>query len=374
MTLLMSPRMVAPASPPNTAFSRNPWQAPGLLWLALIVVLVLAGCASTQPAPEPSAAPWQRSAQRLLDTVLAEGLAARAPVGFQAATQPQALLIKPSTDESMRREGAGGPGLASFLAQRVDRNHPRYARAETGAVDASLPRWELKSTLTAVEPTSALGASNYILALELFDPARGRVVASGRERFVDPGLDSLRAPPKTPVRAAPATPAPAPAAAAQSPAERLQSLNEEYLSLLRQNRETEAQAVFSRLVAESLAARSLNLKFLFGSASSQFWADPVLQKRYDNWLAEVARQLRDSSQCLQMVGHASRGGNEAANRRLSLARAEKVKQVLLRNNPSLAPRLFAVGLGWDRPMAGTGANDPGDAVDRRVELRVIDCP
>ncbi len=338
-----------------------------------VMALIVAGCASKAPAPEAPAA-WQRSAQRLLDTVLTDGLAARAPVGFQAATQPQALVIKPSTDDSMRREGAGGPGLASFLAQRVDRNHPRYARAETGAVDAGLPRWELRSTLTAVEPTAALGASNYLLSMELFDPARGRVVASGRERFVDPGLDSLRTPPKAPVRAAPAAPTPVPAAPTKSPAERLQSLNEEYLSLLRQNRETEAQTVFSRLVAESLAARSLNLKFLFGSASSQFWADPVLQKRYDNWLAEVARQLRDSSQCLQMVGHASRGGNEAANRRLSLARAEKVKQVLLRHNPNLAPRLFAVGMGWDRPMAGSGANDPGDAVDRRVELRVIDCP
>jgi outer membrane protein OmpA-like peptidoglycan-associated protein len=342
---------------------------------AVMLIAGLAGCASPPPKPEPEPAyPWQRSAQRLLDAVLTQGLTERVPQGFRDATQAQALAIKPSSDESLRREGAGGPGLVSFLAQRVDQKHPRFARAETGTVDPGPGRWELRSTLTALDPAAGLGPSTYILSLELFDPARGRVLASGRDRFVDPSLDAMRTPkpvvkpPPPPPRAAPPVEAPKPTA------ERLQALNSEYLSMIRQGRESEAQAVFSRLVAESIAARSLSLRFLFGSSSTDFLQDAVLIRRYDTWLAEVARQLRGSAQCLQMVGHASRGGSDAVNRRISLARAEKVKQVLLKHGPELAPRLFAIGVGVAQPMAGSGANDPGDAVDRRVELRVIDCP
>jgi len=341
--------------------------------LAAMLVAGLAGCAST-PKPEPEPAyPWQRSAQRLLDAVLTQGLAERTPQGFRDATQPQALAIKPSSDETVRREGAGGPGLVSFLAQRVDQKHPRFARAETGAVDPGPGRWELRSNLTALDAAAGLGPSAYILALELFDPARGRVLASGRERFVDPSLDAMRTP-KPVVKPAPPPPPAPPVEAPKPTAERLQALNSEYLSMIRQGREPEAQAAFSRLVAESLAARSLSLRFLFGSSSTDFLQDAVLIRRYDSWLAEVARQLRGSAQCLQMVGHASRGGSDATNRRISLARAEKVKQVLLKHGPDLAPRLFTVGMGVAQPMAGSGTNDPGDAVDRRVELRVIDCP
>lgn len=346
----------------------------GLVGAAMLVA-GLVGCASP-PKPEPEPAyPWQRSAQRLLDSVLAQGLAERVPQGIRDATQSQALAIKPSMDDSMRREGAGGPGLVSFLAQRVDQKHPRFARAETGTVDPGPGRWELRSSLTALDPAAGLGTSAYILSLELFDPVRGRVLASGRDRFVDPSLDMMRAP-KPVVKPAPAPPPPAaPSVETTKPtAERLQALNAEYLSMIRQGRESDAQVALSRLVAESLAARSLSLRFLFGSSSADFLQDAVLIRRYDTWLAEVARQLRESAQCLQMVGHASRGGSDATNRRISLARAEKVKQVLLKHSPELAPRLFTVGVGAAQPMAGSGVNDPGDAVDRRVELRVIDCP
>jgi outer membrane protein OmpA-like peptidoglycan-associated protein len=339
--------------------------------------LAIAGCASAPP-PKPSPEPtfvWQRTAQKLLDSVLAQGLAERMPSGVREATQAQALSVRLSTDESMRLEGGGGPGLASFLAQRIDARHPRFARSETAAVEGAAPRWELRTQLTALDPSVGLGPSAYLMSLELFDPARGRVLASGRERFVDPSLDALRAPKPAPRIAS--APPPSPAVEPPKPtAAQLQALNAEYLALIRQGREDDARKVFSRLVAESLIARNLNLRFLFGSGAgaTQFLQDAVLLRRYDSWLAELARQLRDAPHCLQIVGHASRGGPEPANKRVSLARAETVKDVLLKHGPALGPRLSTVGLGSTQASAAKGADGSSDALDRRVELRVIDCP
>ena len=51
-----------------------------------------------------------------------------------------------------------------------------------------------------------------------------------------------------------------------------------------------------------------------------------------------------------------------------------MRQILVKQAPSLAPRLSTSALGRAQTLVGSGTDDLRDAVDRRVELRVVDCP
>jgi outer membrane protein OmpA-like peptidoglycan-associated protein len=154
----------------------------------------------------------------------------------------------------------------------------------------------------------------------------------------------------------------------------LQVLNAEYVALLRQGRDAEAQAVFGRIIAIGLASRNLSMRLLFAPGSTDFWPDPAVTQRYGTWLAELADQAQASRDCLQVVGHSGRTPRETQNRQLALQRANVVRQILLRHVPALAPRLTTLGVGDAFPLVGTGTNDLRDAADRRVDFRVVDCP
>lgn len=72
---------------------------------------------------------------------------------------------------------------------------------------------------------------------------------------------------------------------------------------------------------------------------------------------------------LQVAGHTDNVGRLEANRRLSFARAESVRQYLVSVAPDLANRLTAVGYGPDQPKADNRTAS-GRKVNRRVELQV----
>ncbi len=147
----------------------------------------------------------------------------------------------------------------------------------------------------------------------------------------------------------------------------------EYLSLLRQGREAEAQTVFGRMLAIGLNRRTVSMKLLFAPGSTAFWPDRELVRRYPGWLAELAQQAYVSPHCLLIVGHASSTGSDARNRQLSLQRAQAVRRIMLRSLPELAPKLAVVGRGAAEATGG-GVGDSRAAADRRVEFEVVDCP
>ena len=62
-------------------------------------------------------------------------------------------------------------------------------------------------------------------------------------------------------------------------------------------------------------------------------------------------------------------GNAAANRKLSLARAESVKTYLVDKGVG-APRLQAKGYGPDKPIA-PNTNPRGRAANRRVVFKIV---
>jgi outer membrane protein OmpA-like peptidoglycan-associated protein len=74
-----------------------------------------------------------------------------------------------------------------------------------------------------------------------------------------------------------------------------------------------------------------------------------------------------------VVGHTSRTGSARANETLSRQRAELVQKLLEQNTRALSARLSASGVGSKEALVGLGTDDLRDALDRRVEFRVIDC-
>jgi len=77
--------------------------------------------------------------------------------------------------------------------------------------------------------------------------------------------------------------------------------------------------------------------------------------------------------CLDVVGHTSPSGPEPINEALARKRAELVRLDLLRVAKTLDQRVIATGVGSREAMIGNGRNDASDALDRRVEFKVVGC-
>jgi outer membrane protein OmpA-like peptidoglycan-associated protein len=89
------------------------------------------------------------------------------------------------------------------------------------------------------------------------------------------------------------------------------------------------------------------------------------------WLRQIADHTSQSSACLQVSGHTSASGSPALNDRLSVLRAEYVKNRLEQDSPALKGRLVATGVGASEALVGTGVDTAADALDRRVEFKIV---
>jgi len=150
-------------------------------------------------------------------------------------------------------------------------------------------------------------------------------------------------------------------------------LNGIYLANWKLGRQQQAEAAFARIVDYGLDHQRLAVKFLFRPGSTAFVQDPKLSGPYPVWLTTIARQTSGGGKCLEVTGHTSPTGPEPLNERLSLLRAEYVKSRLEGTSPALAKRMIANGVGSRQTMIGNGRDDASDALDRRVEFKVIGC-
>ncbi|HRH30210.1 MAG TPA: OmpA family protein, partial [Aquabacterium sp.] len=91
------------------------------------------------------------------------------------------------------------------------------------------------------------------------------------------------------------------------------------------------------------------------------------------WLGAMADEAGKVPACVKVVGHTSRTGQASVNEKLSLRRAEAVARLLESRNRSLSTRLTVGGAGSREALIGLGTDDQRDALDRRVEFRVVDC-
>jgi outer membrane protein OmpA-like peptidoglycan-associated protein len=163
-------------------------------------------------------------------------------------------------------------------------------------------------------------------------------------------------------------------AALQMPGgKQLRVYNGIYLAQSRLNRRKEAADAFGELLDYGLEQQQVGVKFLFQPGSTQFVNNPALRNEYTMWLQQIGQRASKSPACLQIGGHTSRSGAEPLNERISLQRAVQVRQRLLTQNSRLDKRIKTTGFGSSRAIVGSGTDDARDAVDRRVDFRVMDC-
>jgi outer membrane protein OmpA-like peptidoglycan-associated protein len=155
--------------------------------------------------------------------------------------------------------------------------------------------------------------------------------------------------------------------------DQLRVYNGIYLVSLKLGRRDAATEAFGKIVDFGLASKRLSVKFLFAPGSTQFVSDPQVSGQYAMWLRQIATRTAKTSACLDIVGHTSASGSDVVNERISLQRAEYVKQRLDADAAALKTRTKAIGMGSQENLIGIGSDDAKDALDRRVEFKVVDC-
>ena len=153
----------------------------------------------------------------------------------------------------------------------------------------------------------------------------------------------------------------------------LRVLNGLYITSWQLGQKEQARDAFGKIVASGLELKRLPVKLLFQPGGTGFNTSGDLPQQYKVWIATLAAEAGKADACVRVVGHTSRSGSARANEALSRRRAEVVQKMLERDNRSLASKLTASGVGSKEALVGIGSDDLRDAIDRRVEFRVVDC-
>ncbi|MDM0073386.1 OmpA family protein [Variovorax sp. J2P1-59] len=155
--------------------------------------------------------------------------------------------------------------------------------------------------------------------------------------------------------------------------EQLRVLNGIYLSSVKLGRTAEAEEAFGKIVAYGIANQQLGVKFLFNPNATTFWSETRISGPYTMWLREIAKASADAKVCMDIVGHTSHTGPVAYNDTLSLQRARYIRQRLIDESTVLSDRTTPSGRGFRENIIGTGTDDAIDALDRRVEFKIVAC-
>ena len=155
--------------------------------------------------------------------------------------------------------------------------------------------------------------------------------------------------------------------------DQLRVLNGIYLANYKLHRTKPAMEAFGKLVDYGLKSDRLAVKFLFKPGSTQFNTDAKVRAPYSAWLEKIAERTAANKGCLEIVGHTSATGLAPINDRLSGLRADYIRDRLEDEEHSLRERLIATGKGSREMIVGTGRDDASDALDRRVEFKVVKC-
>jgi len=146
-----------------------------------------------------------------------------------------------------------------------------------------------------------------------------------------------------------------------------------YLAATKLARRDDMVDAFGDLVDYGLGADQLMVKLLFKPGTTQFIDNSQVTEPYPMWLSQIATRARQKGACLEIVGHTSHTGLPQVNERLSVLRAQFVMDLLLTGAPDNRGRMIATGRGFKENLVGTGKDDASDALDRRVEFKVIGC-
>ncbi len=155
--------------------------------------------------------------------------------------------------------------------------------------------------------------------------------------------------------------------------EQLRVLNGIYLANTKLGRSAEAELAFGKVVAYGISYNQLGVKFLFNPGSTVFWSDPKVSGPYVMWLRQIAKEGTAAKACMNIVGHTSRTGSEPVNDALSMQRASYIRQRLTAEAAPLGTRAKPSGMGFRENIVGSGTDNAVDALDRRVEFKIVPC-
>ncbi|WP_179106992.1 OmpA family protein [Variovorax sp. KK3] len=406
----------------NTMRHGGPLRAMGARVVAAAAsaaLAVLAGCATPVAPPTSSKAelPFEQAVAQATDSLVLQS--APKPSLLARTSAKRSVVLDPMIDAGSAQQTAATQLLQDRVSQRMAAKVESIEVLPFESANLARARYLLTGTMTRLTVTEARSPMRIDLALT--ELATGMVVAQSSAVARDEGLDHtpLRYYQDMPVPTkdlviesyirTTATPAgqradpyyleriaAAPVikdATAHYNAERYQDalaqysaagvaaggdaqlrvLNGIYLSSAKLGRTADAEQAFGKIVAYGISNQQLGVKFLFNPGGTAFWSDAKVSGPYPMWLREIARASADARVCMEVVGHTSRTGSAAYNDTLSMQRARFIRQRLLGESTALGERTSVSGRGFRENIIGSGTDDAVDALDRRVEFRIVDC-
>lgn len=155
--------------------------------------------------------------------------------------------------------------------------------------------------------------------------------------------------------------------------EQLRVLNGVYLANWKLNKKKEAAEAFGKLIDYGMKSDKLAMKFLFQPGSTSFIRNQRISSAYPLWLQQLGQRADAANTCFEVVGHTSATGLAPLNLRLSAARAEYVAERIGAVTAKMRGKMISTGVGSKEMLIGTGRDNASDALDRRVEFKVIKC-
>lgn len=389
------------------------------LWLMMLLLAALAAGCATPPPPAASTdeVAFEQAVAQATDNLMAQ--TQKLPAFVAKLTGTRAVVIDPMFESPSGQQTALTRLLEERVTMRLRGNQFEVLPFQPASLGKA--QYLLTGTLTRVQAAAkAGGRPPFQIDLALTDTKNGIVVAQSSSRARDDNLDTTPTPyyrdspilvkdgvvdgyirtsatqpgkPADPAYFQRVTTAATINEATQlyngdryqealdlyktvlaTPSgEQMRTLNGIYLTCMKLGRSTEAEQAFGKVVAYGIANNNLGVKFLFKPNSTDFWPDPKISGPYPIWLRQIARYSASEKVCMNVVGHTSRTGSEPYNDRLSEQRATAIRQKLAAEAPELMTRTKASGVGFRENIIGTGTDDATDALDRRVEFKIVGC-
>jgi outer membrane protein OmpA-like peptidoglycan-associated protein len=382
-----------------------------------LVATLLAACAAPPKAVEIGELPFDQAA-----TQAADALATQAQTGpaILAKLQKKSVVLDPMLDAATGQQTAATMLLETRVSERLATKGDAFEILPFTSANLARAQLLLTGTMTRVDSDAGARKKALRIQLALTDIKAGTVVAQASALARDEGLDHT---PLAYYRDSPvlvkdkviegyvrtsATPPGQRAdalyleriaqatviheattlyneeryvealgkyrsALAMPAGEQIRVVNGIYLAAAKLGRTAEAEQAFARVVALGIAYNELGVKFLFNPGSTEFWSDQKVSGAYPMWLRQIARESTNAKVCMNIVGHTSHTGSEQTNDALSLQRANFIRQRLVGEASTLAAKTKTSGMGFRQNIVGSGTDNAVDALDRRVEFKIVPC-
>jgi len=395
------------------------WTSPRavLAVLGALVASLLVACAAPPKAVDLGELPFDQAVAQASDAIAAQ---AQSGPAILAKLQKKSIVLDPMLDAATGQQTAATTLLETRVGERLATKGDAFEILPFTSANLARAQLLLTGTMTRVDGDAGARKKALRIQLALTDLKAGTVVAQASALARDEGLDHT---PLAYYRDSPVlvkdkviegyarTSATPPgqrgdayyleriaeatliqeatslynqeryvealgryrSALAMPTGEQLRIVNGIYLASAKLGRTAEAEQAFGRVVALGIAYNELGVKFLFNPGSTQFWSDPKVSGAYPMWLRQIARESTGARVCMTIVGHTSRTGSEQTNDALSLQRANFIRERLTAEAQSLAAKTKTSGMGFRQNIVGSGTDNAVDALDRRVEFRIIPC-